>query len=333
MNLKINKNISVWRGDSTPPTIYHLWIKGDNSQWLYEGEEWVNINQKGVPGGCATLDESGKIPSEQLPSYVDDVVEYENFDSLPEEGEKGKIYVTTDNDNQYRWSGSTYIKIGHPLELGEEADEAYPGNKGKELSDNLDSHNERLMDLEDKVFPLTISVSGGGTFEKGISRTITVSWTVKKGDQVVDAESTTVNDSPVEGTSKQFTDVSETTTYTVKATYQSKQVSGSTKATFIAPMYFGFARWSSAADGLNITSLTKQAIKTSPNGSYSLNNPTTGYYLWLCVPNSMTINKVTSSGFDVPMEASTSGSTSVDTYKCYRSSSQINEGVMNIVIS
>ena len=191
---------------------------------------------------------------------------------------------------------------------------------------------ERLQELEDKVFPLSITVTGGGTFEKGVPKTITVSWTVKKGDSVVDAESVTINDSPVEGTSKQFTNVLETTTYTVKAIYQSKQVSGSTKATFIAPMYFGFAANSTSED-LNIISLTKQAIKTSPNGSYSLNNPTSGFYLWLCVPSSMTINKVTSSGFDVPMETNTSGTTEIDTYKCYRSSSQINQGTVNIVVS
>lgn len=52
--------------------------------------------------------------------------------------------------------------------------------------------SEKVTALEGKVFPLTISVSGGGTFEKGVPKTITVSWTVKKGDDVVTADSVTV---------------------------------------------------------------------------------------------------------------------------------------------
>ena len=192
--------------------------------------------------------------------------------------------------------------------------------------------DERMGMIEDKVFPLAISVSGGGTFEKGVPKDITVKWTLKKGDSTVSAESVTVNDEPASGTSKLFSGVTQNTTYTVKAVYQGKTAQGSTSATFVAPMYFGFAAATEAAS-LEITSLGKQSIKTSPGGSYTLNNATTGHYLWLCVPSSMTINRVTSSGFDIPMEEQQTGSTSVDTYKCYRSSSQINEGNVTIVIS
>jgi hypothetical protein len=53
----------------------------------------------------------GKVPSSQLPSYVDDVVEVANFASLPATGETGKIYITLDTNFMYRWSGSTYIEI------------------------------------------------------------------------------------------------------------------------------------------------------------------------------------------------------------------------------
>ena len=60
-------------------------------------------NQKGQPSGLATLDTSGLIPSEQLPSYVDDVVEVPTEAGLPEKGESGKIYVTADTNLIYRW--------------------------------------------------------------------------------------------------------------------------------------------------------------------------------------------------------------------------------------
>ena len=53
----------------------------------------------------------GKVPSSQLPSYVDDVVEVANYASLPTTGEVGKIYITLDTNFIYRWTGSTYVEI------------------------------------------------------------------------------------------------------------------------------------------------------------------------------------------------------------------------------
>jgi hypothetical protein len=67
----------------------------------------LNINGNGV----ATLDASGLVPSSQLPSYVDDVLEYNNLASFPAIGETGKIYVAKDTNKTYRWSGSVYIQI------------------------------------------------------------------------------------------------------------------------------------------------------------------------------------------------------------------------------
>ncbi len=58
---------------------------------------------------------AGKVPASQLPSYVDDVEPYNNFASLPISGETGKIYITTDSDKQYRWSGSSYVQITNGL--------------------------------------------------------------------------------------------------------------------------------------------------------------------------------------------------------------------------
>lgn len=71
----------------------------------------IPASEKGAANGVATLGSDGKIPSTQLPSYVDDVLEYANFASLPATGEGGKIYVTTDDNKQYRWSGSAYSAI------------------------------------------------------------------------------------------------------------------------------------------------------------------------------------------------------------------------------
>ena len=65
----------------------------------------------GAAGGIASLDGSGKVPSAQLPAYVDDVLEFANFASLPGTGTAGIIYVTLDTNFEYRWSGSAYIQL------------------------------------------------------------------------------------------------------------------------------------------------------------------------------------------------------------------------------
>lgn len=73
-----------------------------------------NVANKGAANGYASLDGAGKVPSIQLPSYVDDVVEVANFAALPATGETGKIYITLDTNFVYRWSGSVYVKISEP---------------------------------------------------------------------------------------------------------------------------------------------------------------------------------------------------------------------------
>lgn len=70
-----------------------------------------STNNRGVAGGYATLDGAGKVPSAQLPSYVDDVLEFAALAIFPVTGETGKIYVALDTNKTYRWSGSVYIEI------------------------------------------------------------------------------------------------------------------------------------------------------------------------------------------------------------------------------
>lgn len=67
--------------------------------------------QKGAVNGVATLDSSGKVPAIQLPSFVDDVLEYDEVAEFPTTGETAKIYIALDTGRQYRWSGSGYAQI------------------------------------------------------------------------------------------------------------------------------------------------------------------------------------------------------------------------------
>lgn len=214
------------------------------------------------------------------------------------------------------------------------SDESTNPVENRVITIQLQSLIQDIQNLQKEVFPLSVTVSGGGTFEKGTTQNVTIRWTTKLGSTIITPESITVNDVSVANTStsKVFSGVTSTTTYTVKVTNNGIMASGSKKATFVAPMYFGFAA-ASSVDSLTIESLTKQTIKENPVGTYTINNPTKGYYLWLCVPDSMTINKVVSSGFDVPMEAPATASTTIDTYKCYRTSAAPNPGDMTITIS
>lgn len=102
-------------------------------------------NTKGKANGLASLDDSGKVPSTQLPSYVDDVLEFTQLDQLPKPGELGKIYVVTSTNLQYRWSGSDYVEISKSLALGETSSTAYPGDKGKVTTDVVNSLSDNLV--------------------------------------------------------------------------------------------------------------------------------------------------------------------------------------------
>ena len=72
----------------------------------------------------------GLVPSQYLPSYVDDVVEYASAAAFPSAGESGKIYVAVDTNLTYRWGGSGYVEISPSLALGHTSSTAYPGDEG-----------------------------------------------------------------------------------------------------------------------------------------------------------------------------------------------------------
>lgn len=218
----INKNISVWRGDKTPPTEYHVWIKSNGSVLINKGGTWFtqisestndsvnvcnlsdshhltleealdivaqylgkdvfhagykirfNVNTEfeksnvwkeyiftaAVAGNIlykltqfwkllATsdlFDSNGEIRSQYLPSYVDDVLEFESTDLFPEAGESDKIYVDTSTNKSYRWSGTQYVLIALTDIVTSESDglmssEMY--NKLEKTASDLDIHDKQ----------------------------------------------------------------------------------------------------------------------------------------------------------------------------------------------
>lgn len=120
------------------------WILiGDTSELNSKVQQF--INSKGAPNGLASLNESGIIPSAQLPSYVDDVIEVDTFSNLPGTGESGKIYIVQDTNLTYRWSGTDYVEISKSLALGETSSTAYSGDKGKATTDKLNRIPDKLI--------------------------------------------------------------------------------------------------------------------------------------------------------------------------------------------
>lgn len=132
----------------------------------------VKRSEMGVAGGVATLDDTGKVPTSQLPSYVDDIIEgyyntkdgkfYEN-DSTNSNylitGETGKIYVDKITNKTYRWSGTAYVEISASLALGTTSSTAFPGDRGVAVEDLADVLSENVDYLEQYSMDKIIAVS------------------------------------------------------------------------------------------------------------------------------------------------------------------------------
>lgn len=112
---------------------------GDIATFVYDGTNYhllsidniLHASLKGAAGGLAELDSNGRVPSSQLPSYVDDVEEYAKKENFPATGETDKIYVDLYTNKIYRWGGTAYVEISASLALGTTSTTAYYGDKGK----------------------------------------------------------------------------------------------------------------------------------------------------------------------------------------------------------
>lgn len=171
----------------------------------------VKRSEMGKAGGVATLDGSGQVPASQLPSFVDDVLEYASKTAFPARGETGKIYVAMDTNLTWRWSGSAYVEISKSLALGETSSTAYAGDKGKTLAADLAStkttvaantaarHSHTNKTVLDKITDAMLtawngairtmrigSVSGGATASASITQSGTeavLNLVLPKGDK------------------------------------------------------------------------------------------------------------------------------------------------------
>lgn len=131
--------------------------------------------------------------------------------------------------------------------------------QNKVITEKINAMNELLAQLDEKVFPTTLSVSGGGTYDEGTSQTVMVSWKLMKNGQTLTPDSVTVNGETVDPATgyKVFTDVTTTTTYRVEVVYKGKTYTGSTTATFKKTYY---RYYGALPVGTSVGSITESMI-------------------------------------------------------------------------
>lgn len=213
----------------------------------------------------------------------------------------------------------------------------------KEITDRTEGDNSIWEVLYDQF----IQISGFGVsptiIEKGVATDINISGRflfagepvtpdtliLKRGDALL-------SDRPVDnlsGTKDTLNTNDDTTTYSLSITAHGVTRNTSAIVSTYYPCYFGHTT-KTIIVGTDVLSFSKQSIKSSPNGTYSMSDISQGEYVWLCVPSNFNINSVTSSGFSVPMEESISVPVEgKGNYKCYRTSSSLAAGTFNFVIS
>lgn len=108
-------------------------------------------NTKGQSQGIAPLNENGKVAPSYLPSYVDDVLEYNTRTTFPTTGESGKIYIALDTNKTYRWGGTTYVELTSSITLGETSSTAYAGDKGKKNREDINNLRDSFDSLANHV--------------------------------------------------------------------------------------------------------------------------------------------------------------------------------------
>lgn len=200
-----------------------------------------------------------------------------------------------------------------------------------------------MTELQEYCFPTSLeaSVSPSSVEWKGNSVEVSVHFKVLRNSKPVVADTVQIQ---FNGETKMLENVSEGSEKFILSTfgYKSGSVTAEKGTTTIKnspmsiganlylPVYYGFSK-ATTGNELTITSLTKGG--SSLNGTKTLNNDDATKYLWLCVPNTMSVNKVTSGGFDVPFLAPVEASTTLGTYKCYRTQDLPGTDPMTIVIS
>lgn len=255
-----------------------------------------------------------------------------------------RMWVYAYKDNTLAWQDSgefQSIPAGITQETGNNENVVM---SQKATTDALNAVLDNVSDNFKVLNPMTVSASGiNQIYEEGVDTTININIKAIHLGQEIPFENLHIilNDTEEVLNNPYSTTINSTTDFKFSVEYpywyplidvdNYKQLlyaeTVNTKATFVKPCYFGWNTQSVITESL-MKGFTKY-LKTSPSGSYSINGTTDKGYVWLCVPSTMSINKVTMGGFEFPVEEV---ATSISGYKCYRSNELVRKNY-NIIIS
>lgn len=364
--MNINKNVSIWRGDNTPPSQYHLWLRGDKIyhnngiEWVENKVDLASILKDGLmskedkekldslvydgldsnDGNKALSAKQGAILLSQINSLNLSVYKpqgsVKSLEDLPIDNlERGDVYnILTPfyiDDERYpagtnvAWTGTKWDPLGGVVDFS-----AY--STTEEIKDMISEQraeigsilNDISLVLYNQHSELNASISPT-IIELGVNTNVTLTWDFKFNGISLNPDSITITENGASiSTDKTLNrTINNTTTYNVVAQFRGIAKSKTLKVNAYGAMYFG------SADTLtDVTTLTKQPIKASPVGNYSI-AVSENQYVWWCVPNTMTINSIKSGGFEVPIEAPIT----IGNYKCYRTTNRLKAGTLNCTIS
>lgn len=216
------------------------------------------------------------------------------------------------------------------------------GNLNKEIADRIENDNSIWEVLYNQFVQISEFGVSPTIVEKGVATTININGRFLFAGEPVTPDTlilkrgdTLLSDRPVDnlsGTKDTLNTNDDTTTYSLSITAHGVTRNTSAIVSAYYPCYFGHTT-KTIIVGTDVLSFSKQSIKSSPNGTYSMSDISQGEYVWLCIPSNFNINSVTSSGFSVPMEAAISVPVEgKGNYKCYRTSSSLVAGTFNFVI-
>lgn len=245
--------------------------------------------------------------------------------------------LKTINGNSIEGEGDIEIPYGSQIIVDSELDDT------SENPVQNKAITSALAELQDYCFPTSLeaTVSPSSMEWTGDSVEVSVGYKVLRNSKAVTADTVTINFNGETKTLENTNGGSEKFIVTSLG-YKSGSVSAKKGSTVIKnsprsisvnlylPVYYGFSK-ATGKDDIVITELIKGG--SSISGARTLNNDDATKYLWLCVPYSMSVNKVTSSGFDVPFLAPVEANTTLGSYKCYRTQDLPGSGDMTIVIS
>ena len=306
---------------------------------LWDGNDMVVMSERlfiGETTGTAYDGGKGKALADKVQKLSEDLL--------------NEINARTEADEQLQQNINTVDdKLDKEITDRTEADEQLQQNINtvddkldKEITDRTEGDNSIWEVLYDQF----IQISGFGVsptiIEKGVATDINISGrflfagnpltpdtlTLKMNDKVISNQP--VNN--LSGTKDTLTTTNDRITYSVSITAHGVTKNASATVSTYYPCYFGHTT-KTIIVGTDVLSFSKQSIKSSPNGTYSMSDISQGEYAWLCIPSNFNINSVTSSGFSVPMEAAISVPVEgKGNYKCYRTSSSLVAGTFNFVI-